>query len=142
MEWLCTICETINNNNYDKNKPENEIKYIRANKFCKNCFHTRDNDNWDTHIEMNSLIDKYLPRHQMDILLSYELVGLIHPKKWFIYEKTVNYIKARVYNRNKPVWKNWRRKTFYRKFVKRILDKWHAQHPQQIETHLVIQYLL
>ena len=71
MEWLCTICETINNNYYNKKIPENELEYIRIKKFCKNCFHARDNDNWDTHIEMNGLIDKYLPRHQMDILLSY-----------------------------------------------------------------------
>lgn len=141
MEWLCPICETINNNYYDKTKAENDNEYIRINKLCKNCFHKRDDRNWESHIEMNTLIDKYLPRDQYDIPLSYELVKLITPSKWYIYETTVSYIKSRVYYRNKQVWKNWRRQIFYRKFIKRILDKWNVEHPQQIESSLVLQYL-
>ena len=141
MEWLCPVCETINNNYDDKNKSKNENDYIRLHNFCKNCYHKRDDKNWDTHIMMNTLIDQHLPRHHYDIYLSYALVTLIHPSKWFIYESTVSYIKSRVYHRNKQIWRKWRRKTFYRKFIKRILDKWQVQHPQQIESNLILEYL-
>lgn len=141
MEWLCPICETINNNRFNPRISENENEYIRINNFCKNCLHRRDDKNWDTHIEMNTLIDKYLPRNQYDIPLSYAIVALIHPNKWVIHETTLNYIKARVYHRNKKAWKNWRRKVIYRKFIKRLLDKWQNNNPQQIETSLVLEYL-
>ena len=141
MEWLCPVCETINSRFYTKSIPVNENKYSQKHSFCKTCYFKRDDSNWDTHIQMNELIDKYLPRHQLDIPLSYALVQQIHPSKWYIYETTLNYIKHRVRCRNKLVWIKWRRNTLYRKFVKRILDKWQATHTQQIETSIVLQYL-
>lgn len=141
MEWLCPVCETINSPFLEKFKTKDEDEYMRKKHFCKTCYFKRDDDNWDTHIKMNALIDKYLPRNQLDIPLSYVLVQLIHPRKWFLELNTLNYIKQRVSFRNKQAWIKWRRNTFYRKFIKRILDKWQAAHPQQIEHNLVLQYL-
>ena len=141
MEWLCPVCESINNHIFIKALPSNENEYMRKKKFCKTCYFKRDDSNWETHIQMNELIDQHLPRHQLDIPLSYALVRVIHPRKWFLEENTLNYIKQRVYCRNKPAWRNWRRNTFYRKFVKRILDKWQSANAQQIEHSLVLQYL-
>lgn len=141
MEWLCPVCETINNNLYDSSMPENKIEYIRINKFCKTCYFKRDDDNWDTHIQMNEMIDKYLPRHNLCIPLTYELVNSIHPRKWFIKECTLSYIKHRVSFRNNLGWRNWRRKIVYRKFVKRILDKWQVHGKHSFPLHLVLEYL-
>ena len=141
MEWLCPVCETINNPLLENFKTKDENEYMRKNKFCKTCYFKRDDGNWETHIKMNELIDKYLPRNQIDIPLSYDLVQLIHPRIWFLENNTINYIKLRVIFRNKLAWIKWRRNTFYRKFIKRILDKWQATHPQQIEHNLVLQYL-
>ena len=140
MEWLCPICETINTEN-NKSISINDMEYHRKKKCCKTCFFKRDDGNWDTHIQMNELIDQYLPRHQLYIPLSYQLIEMIHPRKWFIKENTLDYIKYRVSFRNKLVWRNWRRNIFYRKFVERIIDKWQSTMLLQFPARLVVEYL-
>lgn len=136
MEWFCPVCETVNNNYF-----ENVQEYSQMRNLCSICYFKRDDSNWDTHIKMNELIDKYLPRNNLEIPLSYTIVNLIHPREWFIQDTTYNYITRRVKFRNHQIWRKWRRNITYRNFVKIILNNWNKTHTHQIEHQLVLQYL-
>lgn len=140
MNWYCTICETINTPKVEDNTQECVLSTL-SHDLCVNCLRKKDESNFETHLHMNRLIDKYLPRHQIDIPLSQVEVRLIQPKNWFLYDTTANYIIDRVKYRNYQTWKNWRRNVVYRRIVYKLIQRWQARSIQQIHPQLVLEYL-
>ena len=140
MDWLCLVCETINNEDVLKNYSETQIVEIKKTSRCVTCHFYKDEINWDLCLEMNENIDKIFPRHQLDLPISEALVSSIQPQ-FINMEKTYNYIRLRLRYRNYQIWRQWRKNMFRRRAINRIFKQLEQKYNTQFETSLFLQYL-
>ena len=135
MAWLCLVCETVNNN---KNN-NNDILENNSQK-CVICHFSKNEMNWDKCLIMNKNIDRFFPRHQLDLPISAQLVSMVQPSL-FSKENTYNYIRLRLYYRTYNIWKNWRKNTYKRRAITRIIKQLSQKYNTQFEQSIFLQYL-
>lgn len=140
MEWLCLVCETVNNENAFKNYPEKQIVEIKKTKRCVTCYFCRDEIKWEHCLVMNENIDKKFPRHQLELPMSAALVSSICPELVSM-DKTYKYIRLRLRYRNYQIWRRWRKNKFRRRAINRIFKQLDKKYNTQFEHSLFSQYL-
>ena len=115
MNWLCLICETINNN------PKYNIYNQEICKFCsieKNLYQQY----FDVCLILNKRIDIILPRHDYDIYLTSEKIINIG-ESYLNREQIVNYVISRLKYRTMKSHLKWRKRIINKKYFNMILDK-------------------
>ena len=138
MGWLCVICDTLNTVAAFRNntcEPDEEI--------CKYCKIKRElyEFHFDHCLVMNERIDHFFPRHHMEWEFKGEMLDRIgYPT--FYSERTYKYVFDRLKFRNTQTARSWKRRVCKRKFLKIILNKINLQRNEQIESRLIMNYLL
>ena len=140
MEWLCLVCETINNEDALKDYSETQIAEIKKTRRCVTCHFYKDEINWEHCLGMNDNIDKIFPRHQLDLPISAALVSSIKPNLVSM-AQTYNYIRLRIRYRNYQIWRRWRKNMFRRRAINRIFKQLDKKYNTQFEHSLFSQYL-
>jgi hypothetical protein len=115
MDWLCLICETVND------KPKYKIYNQEICKFC--CIEkSLYQKHFDTCLILNKNIDIILPRHDYDIYLTSEKITNIgYP--YLNKEQIVNYVISRLKYRTMKSNLKWRKRIINKKYFNMILDK-------------------
>tara|TARA_Y100000591_G_C21821449_1_gene693887 strand:- start:1208 stop:1642 length:435 start_codon:yes stop_codon:yes gene_type:complete len=143
MEWLCPVCETINNNNNTETMSELEKENVFSKKLCRICYNKYDEDIWEMQLAMNKQIDLILPRHNHIIDISYPILNtikLVGPV-WYRHWDTLDYVKRRLLHRNRAIWQKWKRQVNYRKVVKILLNNWNKNFPRNFDESLILKFL-
>ena len=143
MEWLCPVCETVNNHIFPKSYSAEKIVEITRSKRCRLCCFGKNEINWEQCLIMNERIDQTFPRGQCEYPISCILVNYIRPplSTFISMTSTFDYIKQRMYYRNYNSWKVWRYKKYYRRALNRVFDELDNIHNIQFERCLILQYL-
>ena len=148
MEWLCPVCETINNNIFPKPYDLKRIQWLLNNKKCRLCYYGKNEINWEHCLIMNERIDNIFPRHYYEYSISFDLIKaialphpLIPPTNQNLMKKIYEYIRNRIQYRNYHIWRKWRYNINYRKAINCVLDKIDIRFNTQLERSLIFQYL-
>lgn len=138
MNWLCLICETVNN----------KTKYnIYNQEICRFCSIEKNlyQKHFDNCLILNKRIDIILPRHHYDIYLTSEKIKNIgYP--YLNKEQIVNYVISRLKYRTMKSHLKWRKRIINKNYFNMILDKINKNinlhFNECIPTKIILKFLL